>query len=109
VAAAGLALSALGGPHPRRRRHRRARHLRLLPLGLPAGGRARPGRTGRPGHPRRPDRLRPRGRTPGSPPAGAWRTPRAIRSRTTRSTPGSTTSPGSTPRSAGCCPRCPAA
>lgn len=35
--------------------------------------------------------------------------PRAIRSRTTRSTPGSTTSPGWTPRSAGCCPPCPAA
>lgn len=35
--------------------------------------------------------------------------PRATRSRTTRSTPASTTSPGSTPRSAGCCPPCPAA
>lgn len=39
----------------------------------------------------------------------AWRIPRAIRSRTTRNTPACTTNPGSTPRSAGCCPPCPAA
>lgn len=35
--------------------------------------------------------------------------PRATRSRTTRSTPASTTNPGSTRKSAGCCRRCPAA
>lgn len=35
--------------------------------------------------------------------------PRATRWRTTRSTPASTTNPGSTPRSAGSCPPCPVA